>query len=124
MDKQMFYRDLETVLEKHGVADHFLIAIALDGEVRTSVRFGGERGPTESNYARRKVLLGEVEDQKLIMYVSNPAIVKAPTNMAGCEHGTPKGVFCLKCTPPGHIVKACYHGVVQDKFCDECGGVV
>lgn len=124
MDKLGFYKDLEAVLEKHGVADHFLIAIALDGEVRTSVRFGGERGATESNYARRKVLLGEVENQKLIMYTSLPHVVKAPANMAGCEHGTPKGIPCDKCLSSGPVIKTCYHGVVQDKFCDECGGVV
>lgn len=124
MDKTLFYKELFDLFQRHGVVDHFFIGITLEGETRTSVQYGGEKGPTESNYRRRKALLGEIEDQKIIMYTSKPHTVKPPVNMAGCEHGTPKGAFCLQCTPTDRILKTCYHGVVQDKFCDECGGIV
>lgn len=99
MDKKDFYKDLEALLEKHGVADHFLIAIAVDGEVRTSVRYGSEKGITESNYIRRKALLGEIENQKLIMY-SPASVVEKPAPLVGimsCEHLIPIGTFCAEC---------------------------
>mgnify|MGYP003403941266 FL=1 len=97
MDKVEFYKDLEAVLEKHAIADHFIAAIDITGEVRTSVRFGAGQGASESNYLRRKTLLGIVEDQKMIMYTNTPTKLNPPENLVGCIHGTPKGIYCLGC---------------------------